>query len=483
MKASKISALNNIFHRKSPVRLADMIVFLLTILLLWMHLCHLFLGVIKADDWEHLSAAWFIFNGYIPYLDFFQHHNPLLWYILAPFFYVLKDPFNAFYVGRTISALFFLGSLYFIWKMMQRLGYSAKAYLYAVFVYLLYPVSHLNYPQNRPDTPMIFFLLAGFYYWTVFYQSKKNRHIIFCYLCFFISFAFLQKAILFLAPFGIYQLYLLFKKQLKWGQVLLAAVMPLTITFAYGIYLWHHNLLLRYWELNWILNAHFFRNYRMYTITIYDYVFGIGGVALTIIGIIRCRDLKRHLLSILLTFEIIFLMIPKPYDYYWFIWTPFVSVVLGIVISKIKSPYQLELLLPAMFGAIILFVRIDVEDAYHLKTTQYVHSIMSPEDRVITYGLSEFALLSDKPEHYYYINLSRAAPLDIDLFHRHQLPDWDTIVKRDKPRFVAYFQIYNVQHLPDWHRDRFLMGIDKSFLEQYYTRITDKKYPLWMRKD
>ena len=36
------------------------------------------------DDVEHIHSAWLVFQGKIPYVDFFQHHNPLIWYIFAP---------------------------------------------------------------------------------------------------------------------------------------------------------------------------------------------------------------------------------------------------------------------------------------------------------------------------------------------------------------------------------------------------------------
>jgi len=111
---------------------------------------------------------------------------------------------------------------------------------------------------------------------------------------------------------------------------------------------------------------------------------------------------------------------------------------------------------------------------------------MHPEDKVVTYGIPELALLSTEPEHYYYMNLSRAALWDIDLFHRYQLPDWDTIVQRDKPRFVVYRTVYDHQHHPDWplwKPREALMGIDKAFLEQYYISLPDQTWPLWMRKD
>ena len=47
---------------------------------------YLYGWVIKSngDNVEHLHTSWLIWQGGIPYRDFFQHHNPLIWYIFSP---------------------------------------------------------------------------------------------------------------------------------------------------------------------------------------------------------------------------------------------------------------------------------------------------------------------------------------------------------------------------------------------------------------
>ena len=41
-------------------------------------------GSTDGDTLEHVHSSWLIFNKKLPYKDFFQHHNPLLWYVGAP---------------------------------------------------------------------------------------------------------------------------------------------------------------------------------------------------------------------------------------------------------------------------------------------------------------------------------------------------------------------------------------------------------------
>jgi 4-amino-4-deoxy-L-arabinose transferase-like glycosyltransferase len=50
------------------------------------------------DEFEHMRAAWFVWTGEVPYRDFFEHHTPLIYFLLAPFFRFLDvahDPDSA----------------------------------------------------------------------------------------------------------------------------------------------------------------------------------------------------------------------------------------------------------------------------------------------------------------------------------------------------------------------------------------------------
>ena len=38
----------------------------------------------NGDNVEHIHATWLVAYGEVPYRDFFQHHNPLMWYLFAP---------------------------------------------------------------------------------------------------------------------------------------------------------------------------------------------------------------------------------------------------------------------------------------------------------------------------------------------------------------------------------------------------------------
>ena len=44
-----------------------------------------FTDTLGGDTLEHIHCSWLVYANFVPYKDFFQHHNPLLWYMFAPF--------------------------------------------------------------------------------------------------------------------------------------------------------------------------------------------------------------------------------------------------------------------------------------------------------------------------------------------------------------------------------------------------------------
>ena len=64
------------------------------------------------DDVEHLHSAWLVLQGQVPYKDFFQHHNPLMWYMFAPIMKIFAYDIIVFDAVRIISTLFMFATLF-----------------------------------------------------------------------------------------------------------------------------------------------------------------------------------------------------------------------------------------------------------------------------------------------------------------------------------------------------------------------------------
>jgi hypothetical protein len=77
---------------------------------------------LNPDEAQHLHMAWRVGAGDIPYVDFWEHHAPLLAYLLAPLTVWLADIPAVYFVARALMALILLGSLALVYAITRRLG-------------------------------------------------------------------------------------------------------------------------------------------------------------------------------------------------------------------------------------------------------------------------------------------------------------------------------------------------------------------------
>ena len=59
----------------------------------------------NGDNIEHMHTSWLIWQKNIPYKDFFQHHNPLIWYMFAP---IVAFLINNIFIFKVFSVISFL---------------------------------------------------------------------------------------------------------------------------------------------------------------------------------------------------------------------------------------------------------------------------------------------------------------------------------------------------------------------------------------
>ena len=61
-----------------------------------------FYQFLQNDENEHIYNAYMIFLGKTPYLDFFEHHNPLMWYLLSPSYKIYENNINIYYLVEEV---------------------------------------------------------------------------------------------------------------------------------------------------------------------------------------------------------------------------------------------------------------------------------------------------------------------------------------------------------------------------------------------
>ena len=208
------------------------------------------------DDVEHLHSAWLVFNGKVPYNDFFQHHNPLLWYIYAPLLGFMAYDIAVFDVVRIISTLILFLNLYIIWLIVKR--FMSNSYMASLIsIASIFPSYVIYSGQDfRPDNYMVFCLILGLFYLLSYLDQHKVKSLVISFSLFALSFFFMQKIIFTLAVVGLIVVYLLIKKQININDFLKALILPLVMVVIFLSWLYYHNIFERYWLSNFTFNLY-----------------------------------------------------------------------------------------------------------------------------------------------------------------------------------------------------------------------------------
>lgn len=208
------------------------------------------------DDIEHLHSAWLVSQGKVPYIDFFQHHNPLLWYLFAPVADFFAYDLTLFDVVRIISTLVMFGSLWVAAAIVRRYITQSR-YAMLLCVATVFPSYVIFSGQDfRPDNYMVLAFMLGLYWLFAYLEQKRVRSLILSFAAFFISFLFMQKVIFLLAFVGVAILWLLYAKQIVWADFAKAMIFPLVGSVLFLAWLLSHDMLKTYWLANYIFNLY-----------------------------------------------------------------------------------------------------------------------------------------------------------------------------------------------------------------------------------
>ena len=110
---------------------------------------------IGGDTLEHMHSSYLVHLGKIPYRDFFQHHNPLLWFLFSPLLGLFDKGITDNFISNfvLISALIasFL-NFYYLYLITKRfLSNSLSGFIAASVAITPYVVLSIvqNYIENN----------------------------------------------------------------------------------------------------------------------------------------------------------------------------------------------------------------------------------------------------------------------------------------------------------------------------------------------
>lgn len=431
-----------------------------------------------ADEREHMQAAFLVYSGLVPYRDFFQHHHPLLWYALRPFLYLFgNSPYVWFWV-RGVVCLLSVGIAYFIYKISVIAGLSVKGAVVAAFGWFACYVVRRVGVEIRPDLLMLLFYLAGMYYFFSYLKCLRFGYCLAAFVLFFLSFLTLQKIVFLLFWQGLVTLWLLYRKKMIWFDVglSLAVVSVLCVMFAGAMY--QAGVLKDYWELNWLLN---FKIKVISEVAYKDlYVFWVAAVLAG--GVVICsKNEAMRIISFLYLTMCAILAVWRPWHYQYLLpYCAFMVIIFSYVVAEPLLKHKFQAL---VLGVLVLFCGMQAYEIWkHRKDEYFRLSVYTepldlmlkktkPGDLILGNGEDMISTMRGNALGYYWFSLGLVGALDAAVYHRHELPNFDLIIKTRRPKAVVngfwrdcslgMIYIPN-KECPFWE------SIDKDYLNEHY---------------
>lgn len=216
-------------------------------------LYHVLNDFYDADEIESVHTAWKSLNDGLIYRDFFQHHHPLLYWLLVPVVAAGGEALETLYASEALAFALLAGTVWFAYRTSLRLHDRPTA-LVAAILLLAFPFFVIKGSEIRPDALQVFLLAASFHFLIIWEQDRGRRDLVASAVLLALSFLALQKSVFAVALFGLVHLYWWARGSMSWREFLLfwaaflvAAGLTLgPLVLATG--------LRNYLEQNWLLN-------------------------------------------------------------------------------------------------------------------------------------------------------------------------------------------------------------------------------------
>ena len=233
---------------------------------------------LDGDELEHVHSAWHVLNGALPYVDFFEHHHPLLWYLLAPVLALTGESAHTIVLLRMGFFLLVLATARATCSLALECRASREAAWLSVFLLLSMTTFVYVAIEIRPDVPQTLFGVVSARYFVRMLRTRAVRDAVLSGFFAAVAFLFLQKAVLLLAlypaPFVVFAM----RRQLPWRLGLIAAIAFAATCAPFAAFLLVTGSFDDYLVTNWLLNARV----------------GAGRAAVSFLDQFVLRDLARN---------------------------------------------------------------------------------------------------------------------------------------------------------------------------------------------
>lgn len=391
------------------------------------------------DPLEHLRASYFVQKGLLPYQDFFEHHNPLLWFILAPLTKILEGNLIIVDVVRTLSVLGYFACIYFVYLINAKFIYGKKTALLSTLVLIALPIWS-DIANLRPDILMMLCFFGALYLFYSYLEKKAFLKLALSYMLLSFAFLFLQKVLFLIFGLGLVHLWLIYKKEIKIKEILPACFIGSLPLVIFGVWLLKNSLFESWFYYNFTFNS-----------LMRTYYGGYQSVSLAILVVFYASFIiifkkysnnpKAFPVFVLTVCNFTSLLYFFPHPQYAFPYFLLASIYFGkffedIKILKHKTSFILTM--TVLFFSILSSFPSKNEikgHQYERRTMEYINKI--PQNKIVMPITIMMYPIFRLPLNYHWFGYFNVAIVDI-LHTPNRYFDFDLFLKQTKPDYLIY---------------------------------------------
>ena len=425
----------------------------------------------NGDNVEHLHATWLVAYGSVPYKDFFQHHNPLLWYIFAPIVKHYTNLLSLLDFAHAVAMVAGAITFWVVYKIATRFFVGGISALISLLI-LCPPYFYIYCFNFNPDTFMALFYAVGLYFLFIYWQEKKLFALCVAFMSFFAAFMFTQKILIPLLALGLISLFIFYKQKSPLKDVATAVVLPITCLLLFVALLYHYDALKLYWLSNYPFNVVMQKYYGFKQIDVMDHetlIFSVSMAVISIIFFFKSSNLYFKVISVLFAIEL-------PLRCFYFSIAPYYMLPLMIYTACLNSVFIEKIRAKAPY-LLLIFIGVAGYYAYISASSylsvrgqdrsfaRFLNRNVTPCDYVLSGYLGNQSVMSKDP-HYYWAMFGHIdmAGEEIGIAPH---PIMDDLVVKYLPKII-YSGIYKSSYAE--HRGYYeeIQRISPEIIEKFY---------------
>ena len=430
------------------------------------------------DTLEHIHTSWLVHANFIPYKDFFQHHNPLLWYMFSPLVglheYGLDDNIISALVVCLAIVTSFINYFYLYLIVSRFISTKLSGLISASIAFTPYVV--LSIIHFRPDNFMLAAFFAGLYYYFCYLEEKKLWQLCLAFILFWASFMFLQKIIFTLMLLALVTLYLIYKNKIRMLDILYALLLPLMFSLFFVAYLYYHDILSIWYHSNFTFNLHIpelFADRRTGIIWPELKLLLIGSI-LSILFTLKKSNQYYKILALIFVFELVQrLCYFSAFAYYFCLLIYIASMLTAVFLTDVVFKRSYAFIYVLVIALVVCMYKPSIYEGnignrkgrFYEPLNKQVVRLSTPCDYILN-GDGTIYNLYNRDPHYYWNLLGQIDVIGAKVGIR-PLMDINYVIETYKPKIISS-KPYRDKYSSERGIDKFVHYPDMSLINKYY---------------